>query len=249
MSGSALIAAHQLVVDIRKKHDFASGDQLKFQTKSRPKEMSIENWTAAKTELVSRASEIPELDLIAYVILHNIAKSSGDQLRVEYALNALIAHFDMRYLPPKKAYGTVVVDRLDAKFGFGYMRKRFGEPFDLPDGRSVALERVALISQTCDGASHLSSLVDIVLGGFRYCVNTAMGKGNDAVANDLFPPLAKMLWGRQEGDTKYIGGYGYLKYPKLVKAPPYQEKYDQLTTTLSTYGSSTETPATDEPVS
>jgi len=239
MSDAAMVAAHALVAEIRAKYGFQPGDQLKFQTASRPEMMDYETWTSAKTELIARASEIDELDLIIYVILHAIAKGKLDQERVEYALNALVAHFDMRYLVEKQAYGVVTVDRLDAKFGFKYLRKRFGEPLDLPNGRSEPLTRIILLSQTCDGASHLSSLVDVVLGGFRYCVNTAGGNGKDDVAQKLFPPLAKMMWGQKQGNVRRVGGYGFLKYPKLVKAARFQVQYDALAASLEEYSIST----------
>jgi hypothetical protein len=97
----------------------------------------------------------------------------------------------MRYLAEKASFGVACVDRLDPKFGYSYLRRRFQEPLDLPDGRTPRLERIIHLSMSCDGASHASSLVDIALGGFRYCVNTALGKGKgkDDVAPEDIPAL------------------------------------------------------------
>lgn len=245
LSEQGFVAAHELVAEVRTKYGFKPEDQLKFQTASRPRGMDYALWTDAKTELVSRAAELDGVDLITYVILHAIAGGASDKERVEYALNALIAHFDLKYLAEKSAHGVVVVDRLDSKFGFNLLRSRFDTPISLPDRRTVDLKRILLLSQTSDGASHISSLVDVILGGFRYCVNAASGNGKDDVASKLFPPIAELMWGKTEGNVKRIGDWGFLRYPKSVRVAAYSREYDALAATLQRYGTTADE-TTDE---
>jgi len=237
-SPESLVEAHQLVADVRRKYGFKPVDSFKFHTRSRPKEMDIPHWTAAKTELLERAAEIEDLDLIAYVVLHDLARNMSQEDLMRFALNVTLAHFDMRYLERKQAYGLVSVDRVDS-LGYDYLEERFTQPLALPGNREVMLPRTLHLSQTCDGASHMSSLVDIVLGAFRYCVNTSTGKGKDEIARAMFPLVAKLMWGVPEvgpkGTVRRVGGYGFLKYPKNVRSEAYQERYQALTDWLQTY--------------
>lgn len=233
---SRLRDVHDAVERVRKKYGFAAEDQFKFNTHTRPAEMSVADWTAAKAEVLERASEL-DVDLIIYVVHHGIAAGADAGTRMSYALNALIAHFDLRYLSEKGSHGIVSLDRLDEAFGYGYLRSRFQSPLDLPDGRSPSLERVLHYSMTCDGASHVSSLVDIAIGAVRYCVNTAAGKGRDDVAQKMFPAIAQLMWHKMRGDVMKVGGYGFLMYPKVIRSPFYKEQYDELIKTLERYGS------------
>lgn len=228
---------HDAVQEIRQKYGFAKEDQFKFNTHTRPLEMSIADWTAAKAEVLERAANL-DVDLIVYVVHHGIAVGVDPHLRMSYALNALIAHYDMRYLAEKSARGVVSIDRLDESFGYNYLRSRFQSPLELPDGRSPSLDRVLHYSMTCDGASHLSSVVDIAIGAVRYCVNSAGGKGRDSVAQKMFPAVARLMWHKMHGEVMKIGGRGFLTYPKEVKAPYYRRQYDSLIAALERYGSS-----------
>lgn len=234
----SMIKVHHLVAEVRQKYGFKPTDPFKFSTNSRPKSVDFEDWTAAKKELLLRAAELDELDLITYVVLHELARNTSAKDKMRYALNVILAHFDLVYLKEKNAHGLVSIDRVD-NLGFGYLAERFTKPLELPDDNSVMLKRTLLLSQTCDGASHMSSLVDIVLGAFRYCVNTATGAGQDAVAVAMFTPVASLLWEAPEQDSSGtrggVDGYGFLKYPKSIKSQAYQGRYDNLTETLQAY--------------
>lgn len=230
-----IVEIHDSVAQVREKYGFDHSDQFKFQTASRPSGMRVENWTSAKREALERAQKIG-IKMIVYVVHHGIAKGSGGkEATAEYALNTLVAHFDMKYLAQEDAYGALCIDRLDEKFGYRYMRERFQQPLSLPDGRSPRLERVIHYSMSCDGASHMSSLEDLAIGGFRCCANAAMGSGRDVVATEMMKPIAKMMWSRQGDGKNYIGGYGLVKRPLIVKVAEYQNDYDSLTSMLTRY--------------
>lgn len=60
------------------------------------------------------------------------------------------------------------IDRLPEKFGYPYLRKKFQDGVELPGQSQRKLNRVVHYSMSCDQASHISSVVDICLGGIRY---------------------------------------------------------------------------------
>lgn len=225
---------HDAIVEVREKYGFKPEDKFKFQTASRPAHIEVPAWTNAKAEALERA-HLLGVEMIAYVVHHGIAKSQQDDVRMAWAVNATVAHFDMRYLAEKDDRGAVCVDRVDPTFGYRLLREKFQNPLYLPDGREVQLQRIVHYSMSCDGASHISSLVDIALGGFRYCVNAAMGKGSDDVAARLLPAVSNLMWFKQDGDNRQIGGYGFLQYPREVKAPAYADEYAALVQGLTKF--------------
>jgi hypothetical protein len=225
---------HDAVSQIRATFKFQPTDSLKFHTRSRPDHLSIADWTLAKSQVIA-AAEAAGVRLLSYVVLHDIAKQQTQETLLEWALNAIVSHFDLKYLAEHSDRGAVCLDRLDEKFSYAYFQDKFSNGVTLHDGRTVLLSRIVYYSTTCDGASHLSSIVDIVLGGLRYCVNSASGTGNDAVAAQIFPPVARMMWSKDSANERKIGGYGFLQYPREVRVPAYQERYRALATALSSY--------------
>ncbi|MBQ0883212.1 hypothetical protein [Streptomyces sp. RT42] len=230
-----IVDCHNAMNQIRARFSFVDTDPFKFHTRSRPKQISLQDWNQAKSEAL-KAGHAAGVQMLAYVVHHGIAKGAEGSAKVEFALNTLISHFDLRYLGQHgNAYGAVCIDRIDEDFGYRHLRDRFQQPLSLPDGRKVALERVVHYSMTCDGASHMSSLVDLAVGGFRYCVNTAMGAGKDEVAEQIMPSIADMMWGVQRGDKFQIGDYGLVKRPVIVRSEAFKADYDELTRLLGAY--------------
>jgi hypothetical protein len=234
MTPEQMPTLHASVSQIREKYRFEPRHSLKFHTRSRPDHLSIEEWTAAKAEVVTSA-EAAGARLLSYVVLHDLAKQQNQETLLKWALNALIGHFDLRYLAEHNDWGSVCLDRLDERFSYAYFQDKFANGVTLQDGRTVQLNRIIYYSATCDGASHLSSVVDIVLGGLRYCVNTASGSGKDTVAAQIFPPISRMMWSRETARKRQIGGYGFLQYPKDVRVPTYQQRYHALAVALASY--------------
>jgi hypothetical protein len=219
------------VAEIRTKYGYLPGDQFKFHTRSRPSQVSIGDARLAKQELVERLRAIG-VRMIVYVVLHDIAAGRSANERVEYALNTVVWSYH-RLLADEKAQGVMVIDRDDERHG--HLSHLFQHGLSI-DGKSIPIDdRVLFLGMTSDNASHLSSAVDITLGAFRYCVNTAGGAGNEVVASDIFPPLAELLWGVQRGDVKHIGGYGYVARPLEVRKPEFADKYRKLRDALARY--------------
>lgn len=227
--------AHLAISDIRTKYEFKDTDKFKFNTQSRPRHIPQQQWVAAKQEAIEAALDL-EIIMIAYVVLHQIAQSQNSETNLKWALNSVLAHFDLRFLYDVGSMGAVCIDRVEGHSAYGHLKKMFQEGVEISqDGktRKKKLERIIHYSMSTDGASHHSSLVDIALGGLRYCINSAGGTGRAEIAQQILPSLAKMMWHKVEADGKdYIGGNGFIQYPKQIKVQAYQDKYDDLVRTL-----------------
>jgi len=87
------------------------------------------------------------------------------------------------------------------------------------------MPRVLLYGETTIGASHVASVIDIVLGAFRYCVNE---REKDDVPQILLPKVVQLMWHQRVGDKIYLGERGLILRPKEVKVPAYKERYEEL---------------------
>lgn len=242
-----LIAVHEAVAGIRDKYGYLPGDSFKFHTHSRPSQVTVGNAKAAKQEVVERLGQIG-VRMIVYVILHDIAQSKSESEVMNYALNTVAARYH-RLLEIEQSHGLMVIDRADDQHG--HLENLFQHGIKI-DGWSMRLDdRILSFAMTSDNTTHLSSAVDIALGAFRYCVNTAGGHGRDVVATDIFPPLAELVWGIDVNGIKQVGGYGYVARPQNIRVPAYANKYAQLGRALENYSnaSASELPSVNLPSS
>lgn len=67
----------------------------------------------------------------------------------------------------------VFVDRLsDSSAAYSMLKRKFQDGLSIETtGNIIKLDRIMLYATTCDRASHLSSAVNIVLGGLGWVVN------------------------------------------------------------------------------
>lgn len=230
------VQTHHAVESIREKHGFQRGDSFKFHTHSRPAQVSIANAKLAKKELVEKLEELG-IRMIVYVILHDIAQAQTDEVRTNWALNTVTWAYH-RLLERENAGGLFLMDREDAQHQHHGRLFQHGTMFQ---GRSAVPvdDRILMYGMTSDGASHISSAVDIAIGGFRYCVNAAGGDGSEVVAADIFPPISRIIWGIEVGDTKYLRNYGFHSMPKTaIRQAEYRERYAELYSKLDEYSGS-----------
>lgn len=115
-----------------------------------------------------------------------------------------------------------------------YFKDKFQNGLTFPQTPAQPLSRILAYSSTCDGASHLASVADIVVGSFRYCVNEP--EGVTAAAN-IWPQVVKMMWGRKEGGKYSVRNLGLTLSPQTVQNPEHRAKYDSLMTRLSSFDS------------
>jgi len=239
---------HSAIEIIRLQRGYRRGDKLKFQSSARPEHVTIENALAAKQEVISALRTIG-VRMITYVLLHDVGAGKSEQARMEMGLNTLTWAY-YRLLATENAWGCMMIDRDDKQHG--HLVTLFQEGVGSASKTSLR-DRIKFYGMTSDNASHLSSAVDIALGGFRFCVNAA---GKDSVTDagqvtvqNIFQPLSELLWGVEVEGKRHIGGFGYLERPQVVRAHTYREKYDILKRKLESYSGSSATPVdgADEP--
>ena len=100
-------------------------------------------------------------------------------------------------------------------------------------GDKFILDRVVLYATTCDGASHLSSAVDIVLGCFSWIVNSCGHSTPDATQRRIFIKIANMMYGKRDGETVRMRDYGLILRPETIRVQAYQDEYDGLVECLT----------------
>lgn len=223
INDESLESLHQRIVDIRRNADLRSTDPLKFDTRSRPEGVSIQAYTEAKSAVIDACVE-EGVQFAAYLVLHDIAHGRSDEDQLRFALNTLAYVFDSKFLVEKRDIGICVVDRFQGDYEL--LQEKFQRGVYVEDRHDwVRLPRVKMFAATCDGASHISSAVDIVLGAFRYCVNENQ---KTEVPKRLLPRVAAMMYHRKVGDVHYLRDYGLILRPRTVRVPLYRQEYERL---------------------
>lgn len=232
------IKVHQGIEQIRIRHGFQPTDKLKFQTSSRPEAMPAAVQTLAKNAVIKLLAE-QQVKMVTYLGINAIIKSKSEDLRMKWALDALVLRY-LHFLELNDDYGEMIMDRDDTMID--HLRERFQSPALFRNPR----QRLFMFGTTSDGLSHLSSAVDIALGGFRYCVNKEAKTDRDhEVAQAIFGPITQLMWGIQRQDgVKQIGGYGFNLRPKAPRKPAFKQRYEELTARLTQLGNADARPVT-----
>jgi hypothetical protein len=185
--------AHLRIEDLRKEAGFVAQDSLKFASSTRPKTVTADAHREIKSAVIALAHELG-IVFCAYVFLHAIGRSQDQVDLIEYGANTVLGRFN-EFLTEKNEHGIANLDRM-SKNGFIYAKEKFQRGLAFPS-RDRRLERVISVGFTCDGASHLSSMADILLGSFRYCVNEPE---RDIAGRAMLPNLVPLMWtGKSEG--------------------------------------------------
>ena len=150
---------------------------------------------------------------------------------VRFGANTLLGKFN-EFLDRKQDVGIAVMDRLPVKDQFRYLKDRFQIGAEFPSGGTRRFENIIGYTASCDGASHLASMADILLGSFRHCVNEpAKGIANAAI----FPTLVRVMWHRKENGVKKFLEYGLTLRPEKIKVEAHKNEYINLRKRLRAY--------------
>lgn len=215
---------HKGIAAIRVKYGYKDGDLLKFDTNARPAHIDHVTATKAKIEVIDLCFKVG-CRFSALVIHHQIAKKENHDQKLLWAANHIIGHFNYFLANEVNDYGICLVDSLPVAAPNQYLAEVFTNGLDIDSQKRVKLDRILLNGTTCINASHLASAIDIILGTFRFCVNSPAQ--NDKIKGMLFS-VAKMMWYRAEGENRYLRERGLIIRPKVIKVPAYQKDYDDL---------------------
>lgn len=214
---------------IRREMGFKPGDSLKFARSSRPDSVSCDQHRSAKEAVIEVAIRL-NIEFCAYVALHKIVGSQGVETYIQYGINSILGNFN-KYLTLKNDWGVSYLDRLPAGNGFDYIVTWYQKGLKVKE-EYKKLGKILSYGITCNGASNFSSVADIVLGSFRYCVNE---EDKDISGKAMLPNVVKMMWKEKKSDQYIIREYGLLLRPKDVRCAEYDEEYKNLTCRLNSW--------------
>jgi hypothetical protein len=204
---------------------FGPTDSLKFADKTRPRKMSKETFRAVKAKVIDLAAQHGVV-FCAYATLHAIAGKRGHKNMVLCGANTLLGKFNEFLGADQDSFGLVLFDRIPIDHPDPYLREKFQIGMIFSDGRpSSRLERIVGLASTTDGASHLASVADILVGSWRYCVNEPE---MDVAGAAMFPKLMDLMWKRTKNGKRYVRDFGFVLRPQEVQVEKYKKAYDGL---------------------
>jgi len=212
---------------IRNKFGYQPNDVFKFDTRSRPKHISINQCTEAKSAVLDLCREM-NCKFIVHVILHEIMKNQQFDEKCFWAADYVFGRFNTFLRTEANDYGICIIDNLSIQDQYKYLTEKFTVGLNIqPSGRSVPLSRIKMYGTSCIGACNANSAMDIVLGSFRYCINNP--KNHDA-AKTMMGKVMDLLWHVKRGDTIYASGRGLSIRPKIsqIGNTEYKQKYIDL---------------------
>ncbi len=175
---------------LRNRYDYRPTDLLKFNTVQRPSHITPDQHRDLKKEIVLAAAK-HDVKLFSSFILHQIAKDPLEARRRE--INRISYHFDC-YLRRQGTHGLILIDSFKGDDLHKLLREKFaigvvGLPYS-PRYRLAAILGVHLASI---GTSHFCSLVDVVLGSLRFCINDRNDHLKQPVIHTLMQQLAPLF--------------------------------------------------------
>ncbi len=164
---------------------------------------------------------------------HEIAKSTGIEKTIKWGADHIISKFH-NYLVDRVSDGIVIVDRLAEETQYSLFVEKFTTGLVYAD-KTVPLERIKLYASSCDNASHLNSLSDIVIGSFRYCINNPL---NSEAAKKMMGNLVQLIWGNKHRSNPdhidpFEKGLTFRPRPEDIRVPEYKKDYDLLLENLN----------------
>lgn len=223
VSASRMRDLHEGIERVRATAGYLPGDELKFDTRARPEQVTIAACTEAKRQVIQLCVTL-DCRFIAYVLLHDIGRNKTVNELACWGANHVIGRFNY-YCSVEASDGAVIVDRLPAGVEYAYLTDKFQMGLEFPEDPPVRLDRIVLFAASTVGASHACSATDIVLGSFRYCINDPQ---NVDAAKEMMANVIKLLWHERDGETIYLFGRGLIFAPKNVKSAGYKAEYDEL---------------------
>lgn len=215
---------HNLVESARIYNNFVPEDEFKFDTRSRPAHVEINQHRAAKNAVLNGCMNLG-VKFVACLVLHSIASRHTLETLISWGANSVFCAFD-RFLQEENTNGIAIADRLPFRGNFRFLQEKFQMGLTFPWGTNRRLENIHLYGFSCIGTSHASSAIDIILGAFRYCVNE---RDRHQKARNMLPNIVRMMWHKRDNSDVQIKDYGLLYRPKKVRVDEYRRQYNELT--------------------
>lgn len=216
---------HQEIEEIRTAFGYYPTDSFKYAKADKPRQVDDQAFNNAKSAALDLFAKYG-VAIFLYACHHLIAASRSAEEKFQWGNNALL-WLVQNFLIETRSFAWVVQDRHPVTGEFDYYKRRFRESQPSNKNSSHKLDRIVGYGSTCDGASHLTSLVDIALGSYRFCLNHS---DKDIVNGLLMPKLLPATWGFPRPMDKGLGIFPRKLYKKECIAD-----YDALRTHISAY--------------
>jgi len=212
------------VTRLRAENNYLSTDSLKFDTRSKPNHVSAAQFANVKNAIVEMCIEA-ECRLVLYIVLHDIADTTGIPTTIKWGADHIFEVFN-RYLSENESDGIAFLDRLPATAEYNLLVEKFTKG-NTYKNEVRPLSRIRMFASSCDNASHLNSVADIVIGTFRYCINQPI---NADAAKRMMKNLVKIIWAVQAGEhlDPYEKGLTLRPVQWTIKIPAYKAEYTTL---------------------
>ena len=221
---------HDEICRIRTRFGYTSKDSFKFKDRSRPEQVSRENHRAAKQAALTAAAR-HGVTFCSYVMPHAIARTQNRGTLIKFGANTLLERFN-RFCNDADDFGAAMFDRMPVDHEFAFYAEKFTLGLQFQGGVHTSLKNVLSYASTADQCSHFSSVTDILVGSFRYCINE---EERAEPARAMFPQLVRMMWSKTRGGQLYVRELGINFRPKLITHPRYQADRDALIDRLNGY--------------
>ncbi len=214
---------------------YKPGEKFKFSSNFRPDSISPEAHKVAKSRVIADLRDIG-VRMVAAIVLHDIARGQNYDQQMNYGLNTLTNSY-YGLLSNEDATGIVIIDRDNHRYD--HLAKIFQGGLEYADGGNRKVnDRIRMFAMTTHNASNLCAANDIALGAFRYCVNAAVGDGNEEAAREMFRDLGSLFWALKNSEGKLKArGFGLVAQPLVenIRYEPYKVQYKRLFKKLSSY--------------
>jgi hypothetical protein len=231
VDAGAALSLTQAVERIRRYFGVPNDVVLKFNPC--PDQLNYQQFSALKQALIEAALGHGCI-FFASMILHDIATSADDARR--NCINTICYHFDC-YLSRQGDHGLVLIDRFDDRQIDAHLREKFSTGITWADSKEhTRLERIVGYHYSAIGQSHLASVIDIVLGSFRYAINAHTRKdvGRLKSAAKLLPLLAPLFF--RERDDGKVSELSLMFSPKVIQVDKFRAAYAELSAFLVANG-------------
>jgi hypothetical protein len=222
---------HNRIEDIRQ----AAGVSPEFKVKFNPKpaNLSHQEYRTVKQYIIDAAIQCG-CHVYLSIILHQLATSPDDARRNE--INRVIYHYQCK-LVQDNSFGLCLIDRFSDSQIDGHLRDKFSVGLTgLPYTDPMRLEKIIGFHYSAIGQSHFSSLIDIVIGSFRYAVNAHCSQDQQRLRSaHVLLGLLEPLFIR-ETPRNTVSKLSLNFSPNQIRAERYRTQYIELKEYLAREG-------------
>lgn len=235
VDGEKALKLSSAIDSVRGDHKVPDSYNLKFNPG--PEGFDHDKFISLKQDVLQEAAH-HDVQLLVYVILHDVAKSPDEARRngintVCYHFNSLLRRID--------DVGVVLIDRFNDNGNIidGHLRQKFMTGVvGMPYSENIRLQNIVGFHLSAVGQSHFPSIVDVALGSLRFAINahTRNRTNHIGTAGKLIGLIAPLFEREDNGDVAELS---FLFSPKVVQVSTYRERYQSLKMFLAANGLTT----------